>query len=415
VSKGHWCISARPWRRLAGAGTAVLVLGSVAFAASAAGATVNGPGPSSQSAKAGSVQGTLNAVSCTAPTSCTAVGSYVRSGNTLTLAEAWNGSNWTIQPTPNPAGGTDNVLFGVSCGSSGACLAIGSQGNAAALAEFWNGTSWAMENVPLPAGALGGFLVSVSCSSASECMAVGDYADSSNTNVALAESWSGGAFTVQSVPAPIGATTNVLEAVGCSPSPSADCEAVGWNYVSGDSEVAMTLAEGWNGTSWTIQGTPRPIDSSGGSYPTGMSCASPTACTSVGEAFNGSGEAAGAWAQRWNGDSWSNQKVPLPEGGLFSIPSAVSCRSTVTCTLVGYYSNGSAFVSLAEGWNGTKWSVETTPQPSGSTASSFGGVSCTPPRTCTAVGDETNSSGIPVTLAERWNGTNWTLQRTPRP
>ncbi len=47
-------------------------------------------------------------MSCTAPNVCTAVGQYLDStegptGAYLTLAERWNGTSWTIQPTADPA------------------------------------------------------------------------------------------------------------------------------------------------------------------------------------------------------------------------------------------------------------------------------------------------------------------------
>src|ERR1700722_19747616 len=40
-------------------------------------------------------------------------------------------------------------------------------------------------------------------------------------------------------------------------------------------------------------------------------------------------------------------------------------------------------------------------------------VSCSAFTACTAVGTDLNTSGIHVTLAERWNGTDWQRQATP--
>jgi hypothetical protein len=42
-----------------------------------------------------------------------------------TLAEAWNGTSWSIQDTPNPAA-TSNALDGVSCVTADSCVAVGS-------------------------------------------------------------------------------------------------------------------------------------------------------------------------------------------------------------------------------------------------------------------------------------------------
>jgi hypothetical protein len=44
----------------------------------------------------------------------------------LTLAEAWDGRSWSVQPTANPAGVTGSELGGVACSSPGVCTAAGS-------------------------------------------------------------------------------------------------------------------------------------------------------------------------------------------------------------------------------------------------------------------------------------------------
>lgn len=405
----------------AGAAAIVLGLATLTVGARTAGAAPSESGLLAAPAVKAATPGTLNAVACTNPTSCIAVGSSGASGATITLAEAWNGSAWTVQPTPVPAGGSDSSLLGVACESAGACLAVGAYDNGhgnSALAETWDGASWTIQNVTLPAGALGGDLISVSCGSASACTAVGSYADSSNTNQPLAEAWDGTGFTSQTVPLPAFASTSTFDAVSCSPSPSVDCEAVGWNFVSGEGEVAMTLAEQWDGTSWSVQNTPAPDDTPGGSYPTGVSCRSSSACISVGQGYDGSGDLSDAWAQVWNGTSWSNRTTKNPTGATSSVLSAVSCSlaPSRTCTGVGYYSNGSAFVSFAEVWKGTKVSVQHTPDPKGSIEGNLNGVSCSsPPGTCTAAGSDTNSSGVAVTLAEGWNGHKWSVHTTPKP
>ncbi len=101
----------------------------------------------------------LSGVSCTSATSCTAVGSYDDSSaeTSVTLAERWDGTSWTIQNTPNPANVHGSFLSGVSCTSATACTAVG---NAAVemltvetLAEHWDGTSWTIETTPNASGA----------------------------------------------------------------------------------------------------------------------------------------------------------------------------------------------------------------------------------------------------------------------
>lgn len=93
----------------------------------------------------------------------------------------------------------------------------------------------------------------------------------------------------------------------------------------------------------------------------------------------------------------------------------VSCTSRAECTAVGYATKGGASVSVIQRWDGHKWSAEHVPTPSGSSSNSLFSVSCTSSRTCIAVGGESIGPGgeKTVTLAERWDGTRWMIQRTP--
>src|SRR5260370_569637 len=81
---------------------------------------------------------------------CVAAGlSATRTGKLVTLAEAWNGTSWRIQPTQDPAGSHGSELVAVSCRSPGACTAAGDYVTGAnvdaTLAERWNGTRWAIQ------------------------------------------------------------------------------------------------------------------------------------------------------------------------------------------------------------------------------------------------------------------------------
>ena len=65
-------------------------------------------------------------MACRSAAACAAVGGYINSsGVAVTLAEAWNGSTWSIQPTPAPRSGTNSVLAGVSPASATSFTAVG--------------------------------------------------------------------------------------------------------------------------------------------------------------------------------------------------------------------------------------------------------------------------------------------------
>jgi hypothetical protein len=230
----------------------------------------------------------LVGVSCTSSTSCIAVGAYVNSGGTqVTLGESWNGTAWSLKEPLNPTGAQSASLSDVSCVSSTSCIATGRYVNSGStevtLAESWNGTAWSLKEPVNPTGAKGSSLIDVSCTSSTACVAVGRYVNSSGTEVALAESWNGTAWSLKEPVIPTGATLSILIGVSCTSSTS--CIAVGDYFNSGGTEV--TLAESWNGTAWTIQETPNPEAT--GSWLSGVSCTSSTACIASGRSTDGAG------------------------------------------------------------------------------------------------------------------------------
>ena len=393
--------------------------------------------------------GGFSGVSCMSASACTAVGG----SSAGTLAERWNGTRWTIQPTPNPAQG-GGFLTSVACASASACTAVGVS-NAGTLAEGWNGTTWRIQPTPTPARAQFAFLNTVACTSPSACTAAGAYINSSGAFQTLAEHWNGtawhrqatpnqgsslligvsctlaaactavgysnnnqspgvlaersaGAFwRTQAAPNPPGAASSSLNSVACTARSA--CVAVG--ATTSRSRTMATLAERWNGTTWRIQPTPTPA---GGGALISVSCTSRSACTAVGGTASGS-----TLAERWNGTTWTIQPTPNPPGAVQSFLLAVSCTSPSACIAAGAYSTTSSqsgpVRSLAERWNGKRWTILPTPNPQGAVQSFLGPVSCTAPSACTAIGEQHSAAGIVHTLAERWNGTAWRIQPTPNP
>jgi len=56
-----------------------------------------------------------------------------------------------------------------------------------------------------------------------------------------------------------------------------------------------------------------------------------------------------------------------------------------------------------------RWTIQPTPHPV-MTGSFLCGVSCTSATACSTVGRYSNTAGTDLALAERWNGTEWTIQ-----
>jgi|HubBroStandDraft_4_1064222.scaffolds.fasta_scaffold55237_1 hypothetical protein len=340
--------------------------------------------------------GLTGGVSCLWATACESVGSYVNSSSVqVTLAESWNGVESAIQTTANPTGAKASHLSGVSCTSLSACTAVGSYTNSAGtevtLAEGWNGTAWSIQTTPNPTGAKASHLSGVSCASSSACEAIGSDTNSSGVSVTLAERWNGTEWAIQTTSNPTGATGSNLYGVSCTASTA--CTAVGTWRAPFENPIhhnmvtnQYSLAEVWNGTTWTIKETPNTQDSEGDTEDVlmGVSCTSTTACTAVGEYSRGeAGEE--ALVERWNGTAWATQTSVFYGNG--ASLKAVSCASSTVCDAVGYQlTPAEAHRTLSESWNGTTWATGTTVDPTGTTRDELSGISCPSTKACVVGG-----------------------------
>jgi hypothetical protein len=362
----------------------------------------------------------LAGVSCRSPNACTAVGAYGDgSGATLTLAEAWDGSDWSVEATPNPSGAQGSVLVGVSCVSTDACVAAGSYGDSSGtsltLAESRDGSTWSIESTPNPTGSGGSELDDVSCATATACTAVGRAVSNSGTVQGLAERRNGPHWSLQTVQSPAGATRAGLFGVSC-PSVTA-CTAVG--EYAGSSGPGSTLAESWDGSTWTIRATPNPARGPDSGL-SGVSCPSTSACAGVGSHQSRVGQTY-TLGERWDGTAWTINRTPDVRGATPSFLDSVSCPSTGDCVAVGSGDvSGDVFRghgrTLAEAWDGSRWTRMRTAERSRVSYSIFTSVSCTSVRFCMAVGwYDIHGHHVDHALAERWNGSRWTVEPVPDP
>lgn len=139
--------------------------------------------------------------------------------------------------------------------------------------------------------------------------------------------------------------------------------------------IAIPLAEEWTG-SWKVT-PPVPNPAPASSYElTSVSCSSPSYCMAMGFARNGLSLA--AYADLWNGSTWTVMAQPISSGFGFG---SVSCVDT-DCVAVGvdYTTNTNDTTREAE-WNGQNWSLDPTSFPG-----NLSSVSCYAPDQCLAVG-----------------------------
>jgi len=210
-------------------------------------------------------------------------------------------------------------------------------------------------------------------------------------------------WTVQQVPLPGG---DGAELTGVSCPTVTTCFAVGG--FAGTSSTNAPVVEEWNGSTWAPQTLPQPPGLTAGEV-TAISCPSPTACTAVGNALGFEGHSV-ALVEQWNGSTWTDTPLPKLGGQRGGALTEVSCFSSASCIALTRNTVKVAGipVPVAERWNGTTWKAHVTaPLPPGTTFGVLYGLSCPSATSCLAAG--VTDLGP---LTEHWNGSTWTIQST---
>jgi hypothetical protein len=349
----------------------------------------------------------LNGVTCVSTSDCWAVGNYTT--NTInaeqTLIERWNGTSWTIVTSANTLPTDNNYLLNVTCASASDCWAVGYYNNGIAdqtLLERWNGTSWAVVSSPNTLITQANRLLSVTCASASECWAVGYY----NAGVAqtLIERWNGTSWVIVTSPNTDVLQENQLWGVTCAA--ASDCWAVGYSRVD---TLQQTLLERWNGTAWIIVASPNKNAAQNNTL-LGVTCVSASDCWAVASYFNGSVQQ--TLIERWDGTSWTIVTSPNTSASQNNILYDVSCVSGSECWTIGYYLADLAWQTLIERWDGISWTIVTSPSTGPAQNNFLNSVTCASSSECWAVGFYDTGSAY-QTLIERWNGISWTIVASP--
>lgn len=323
---------------------------------------------------------------------------------------------WTLQSTPSLPEATSSMLAGVSCSSPRACTAVGHFTSAAGigvmLAERWNGAGWSTESTPVPNQLDTTLLFGVACPSRRGCVAVGSLIALDGHAVPLAGQWRGGSWSIRKTPIPGRASrrqVSYLADVSC-PSPRS-CEAVGYSGTSAGT-AGVPLAERWNGIRWTAQPIPDP-PTAAAAFLSGVSCDSPDSCVAAGF-FNDRAGKAQTLVERWDGTEWVIEPSPTPAAAETAQLQRVSCSTPLACLAVGYFTVEPGIeVPLAERWDGSDWSIQRIRSPHGYGAQ-LDGVSCAAAGTCVAVGSWMNAAGATLPLAESASGRRWSILSTPQ-
>jgi hypothetical protein len=314
---------------------------------------------------------------------------------------------WASENLSGP-GGNETSLSGISCTSTSFCIASGNYYDSffernVGTSYSWNGKSWSN----LGALSLEHIYVhDVACTSSSFCVIVGTHGEIEEEGT-LALHWNGSEWKLVTTPNPGSSYPQVLESVSCTASNA--CTAVGWTQGAG---VRESLALRWNGTSWSTQTTPNPGTVE--NILNGVSCTSSTHCVAVGAKSSGGGTYT-TLAMTWNGTSWSTQTTPNPTGALSSTSESVSCTSSTVCEVVGVYEVMAGPLGFAMRWNGTSWSMQQVKLPPETNFGWLYGVSCTSSTFCMGVGAYEKIGKGTFTMAQKWDGTSWTAEKPANP
>ncbi len=122
----------------------------------------------------------LSSVSCVSASECWAVGGADTGsgGDAQNLVEQYNGGGWSIVPSPDTNPSELNVLESASCPSTTNCWAVGVYENGSifqTLSEQYNGSTWSLVPSPDVSSSRDNELFAVACATTADCRAVGTF------------------------------------------------------------------------------------------------------------------------------------------------------------------------------------------------------------------------------------------------
>jgi hypothetical protein len=118
-------------------------------------------------------------------------------------------------------------------------------------------------------------------------------------------------------------------------------------------------------------------------------------------------------AEHWDGSSWS--QIPAPDVGTGANQlNGVDALTSNYIWTVGYSTSSGLQKTLIERWNGTQWRVVTSPNAGTSGDNALTSVDALSSTNAWAVGSSRTSASR-KSLIQRWNGTSWTIVSSPNP
>ncbi len=299
----------------------------------------------------------------------------------------------------------NSALYGISCPTSGNCVAVGQLSNS--QAGLYQEVSGTWNSVPVP-NAPNIYFDAVSCADATNCMATGSIVDANYNTHAVIDTLSGGIWTETTLP-DSGSGNSYFTLYGVSCTSDTTCVGVGWyssrngSYRSFGDVLTRGSGGAWTATTTLAIGPGNTADD----QLQAVSCTSATTCVAVGYSTASDGSTSTALIATLSGSSWSVADTSaFPTGASLY---GVWCADATDCQAVGtaYDPSGSGIDALAAQLSGSTWSAQTLPLPSGGWSPYLAAVSCPDANDCTAVGTYADASGATQTLLETYASGHW--------
>jgi hypothetical protein len=296
---------------------------------------------------------------------------------------------------------TRAVILAAVLLAAGALVGIGPGAATASTCVSWTGAGPA--NPSADGDALSGVAVLTPC----DVWAVG-YQQAGVSSQTLAEHWNGQTWTTAPSTNPGGSSNDTSFAAVAIKSPT-DAWAVG-SYQDGSAD--QTLIELLSNGNWETVSSPDPGGSTHTNTLNDVAITSAKAAWAVGQYTTGAGFR--TLIERWRGRTWAQVPSPNRSGSDNDLVS-VTAISATNAWAVGYFTTShDLFQTLVEHWNGTAWKRIPSPDPEGSSGSaSLFGVAASSASNAWAVGDYFKG-GFEQALIMHWNGSKWKLAKAPR-
>lgn len=326
-------------------------------------------------------------------------------GSFQALTEHWNGSAWSVVPSPN-VGSSDYELDGVAAVASNDVWAVGTYYGTPAqtLTEHWNGRAWSVVPSANP-GSANNYLNSVTAVSSNDVWAAGTYHVDDAYGpalVTLIEHWNGRVWSAvtsankypEGAANELNAITSVsrdgdnmhrddLWAVGIACSPYTDC-------ILNGTGTFQTMIEHWNGSTWSVVASPNY-----GTYQTRLNSVSGTSANDVwavgGHCTDSDCNGNQSLTEHWNGRAWSIVPSPNP-GSVFTGLFGVIAITPHDAWAVGSYCDENTCGNPVLHWNGTNWTTVTVTNP-GQFDNDQRSLTAIGPNNVWVVGDFDNGAG----------------------